>query len=79
MLKISPQAFNEIAVENGWVHDRGRLKGTVNASAMAGALGVSTSTITRAYDNGATGLGLIEKLMEVSDRSLDDLMVKVAA
>lgn len=76
MLKISPEALVEIAVKNDWIHKSGRLKGTVNASRMAAGLGVTTSTVTRAYDTGSTGLVLVEKLHDVSGISLDRLLVK---
>ncbi|WP_156316511.1 hypothetical protein [Leucobacter japonicus] len=69
----------EIAAQEGWIHDNGRLAGTINARRMAAGLGVSVSTITRAYDEGATGLLLLEKLHDISGLPLDSLVTKVAA
>ncbi|TQL46712.1 hypothetical protein FB562_2236 [Homoserinimonas aerilata] len=74
MLLISPSALTEVARENGWLHTSGRLAGTVNASKMALGLGVAKSTITRAYDGGAAGMALLEKLSSVSDLPLDALV-----
>lgn len=79
MLKIRTQALVEIANENGWLHTRGRLAGTINTRAMGEGLGVATSTVARAYDTGATGLSLVEKLQSLSGRSLDDLLARAEA
>lgn len=79
MLKLDTGAMVEIAAAAGWIHGSGRLSGTINARQMAAGLGVSVSTITRAYDDGATGLVLLEKLHDISGKSLDQLVTKVAA
>lgn len=78
MLQIEPQVLTSLAVEKGWMHETGRLAGTLNATAMAQSLGVSVSTVTRAYDTGAVGVTLLSKLKVASGWALDDL-VKVAA
>ena len=79
MLQIRPQVLEEIASDQGWLHSKGRLQGTVNTRQMAMSLGLSTSTVIRAYDGGSTGLKLLEKLSDISGKSLDELVVKVAA
>jgi hypothetical protein len=79
MLVINHQALREIAEKNGWLHDSGRLRGTINTTQMAKSLSVSVTTVIRAYDDGATGLKLLEKLSDISGKSLDELVVKVAA
>lgn len=76
MLKIRTQALVEIASENGWVHTRGRLAGTINTRAMGEGLKVATTTIARAYDTGTTGLALVEKLHDLSGRSFDDILIR---
>lgn len=77
MLQINPQTLESIAAKNGWLHERGRLKGSLNASAMAEALGVAKSTVTRAYDGAPAGAILIERLQSMSGLSLD-LIVSVS-
>ena len=62
MLRIEPEVLNQIAADRGWMHETGRLSGTLNATLMAQNLGVSVSTITRAYDTGALGVTLLTKL-----------------
>jgi hypothetical protein len=79
MLRIRTQALVEIADENGWLHTRGRLNGTINTRAMGEGLGVATSTVARAYDTGATGLSLVEKLHDLSGRSFDELLARADA
>jgi len=79
MLRVSPDALIQIATANGWIHDSGRLAGTINTTKMANGLGVSVTTVIRAYDEGSTGLRFLEKLQESSGMPLDDLVVKVAA
>lgn len=71
MLRIEPAVLNRIAADNGWTHARGRLAGTINATAMAKALGVSVSTITRAYDTGSLGVVLLGRLQQATGWSLD--------
>lgn len=73
MLRIEPAVLNQIAEERGWVHERGRLSGTINATAMAKSLGVSVSTVTRAYDTGSLGVVLLTRLQQVTGWSLDKL------
>ncbi|EYT61661.1 hypothetical protein [Microbacterium sp. UCD-TDU] len=73
MLRISPVVLERIASENGWMHERGRLKGTLNATAMAEHLQVAVSTVTRAYDTGALGTVLLSKLALLTGWSLDVL------
>lgn len=79
MLKVNPEALVEIATARGWVHDSGRLAGTINTTRMATGLDVSVTTVIRAYDEGATGLRFLEKLQDASGMPLDDLVIKVAA
>lgn len=79
MLKVDPATLTEIAKTNGWLHTSGRLAGTINTSAMALGLGVSKSTVNRAYDGGAAGLRLIEALHEISGVKFDDLLSKAVA
>lgn len=74
MMQIEPHVLNEIAAENGWVHKSGRLEGTINARAMALALGVATSTVTRAYDKGVVGVTLLSKLRTATGRATDSLV-----
>lgn len=77
MLQLNRAKLTEIAADNGWVHQSGRLAGTINARAMANAIGVSTSTITRAYDEGAGGFKLLDLLQAHSDSTFDDLLIRV--
>lgn len=79
MLKIDPVTLTDIAEKNGWLHETGRLAGTINASLMADGLGVAKTTITRAYISGATGIVLLEKLQDLSGLPLDTIVRKVAA
>lgn len=79
MLRIEPQVLNKLATENGWIHETGRLAGTLNATLMAQHLGVSVSTITRAYDCGVVGVTLLTKLKLASGWPLDDLVSVVEA
>lgn len=79
MLKIDPEQLTRIAESHGWLHTSGRLKGTVNARQMAAAIGVNTTTITRAYDGGSVGPRLLLRLKAVSGVSLDDLVRDDAA
>jgi len=79
MLKVSQEAMEDIAAKRGWMHERGRLRNTINTTQMAAGLGVSVTTVIRAYDEGATGLKLLELLQDVSGKSLDELVVKVTA
>ncbi|WP_136057298.1 hypothetical protein [Microbacterium sp. K24] len=79
MLRIEPEVLCRLAAERGWMHKTGRLAGTLNATAMAQQLGVSVSTVTRAYDTGAVGVVLLGKLKLVSGWSLDDLVSVVEA
>lgn len=74
MLTINPAALTDIAEKQGWLHTTGRLNGTINAARMAEALGVSKTTITRAYDGGGAGPKLLSKLQDVSGLPLDDLV-----
>lgn len=80
MLRIEPEVLCKLAAERGWLHASGRLAGTPNATLMAERLGVSVSTITRAYDTGSIGTTLLAKLKVASGWPLDDLVhVAVAA
>jgi|GEM_PF-5382830 len=79
MLRISPSVLTEIARENDWLHNRGRLKGTINATKMAAEIGVAKSTVMRAYDQGTTGLLFLERLHDKSGLPLDMILEKVPA
>lgn len=79
MLLFDPRVIDLIASEHGWLHTKGRLAGTVNASKMAEGLGVAKTTITRAYDGGSAGIVLLERLREVSGMPLDSLVMKKAS
>lgn len=79
MLKIRTDIMAEIAEQNGWIHKSGRLAGTINTTQMAMNLGLSTTTIIRAYEDGATGLKLLAKLSDISGKTLDELVERVAA
>lgn len=79
VLQINRAEMTAIAEENGWMHTRGRLAGTINAAAMAQGIGVHTATVTRAYDTGSVGLKLLENLAEHSGRTYDQLLKKRAA
>ncbi|MBW1639285.1 hypothetical protein G3H63_09400 [Microbacterium resistens] len=74
MLHINPVAMVDIAREHGWLHESGRLAGTINAAQMALGLGVAKTTVTRAYDGGAAGIVLLEKLQDLSGLPLDALV-----
>jgi len=79
MLQIRPETMVSIALARGWVHTRGKLRGSINAAAMAEGLGVASTTITRAYEgNQQAGPLLVEKLHSVSGVSFDDLLEIVA-
>lgn len=71
MLRINPAVLDQIASQNGWMHERGRLAGTLNATMMAEHLHVSVSTVTRAYDKGALGTVMLAKLALLTGWSLD--------
>jgi hypothetical protein len=75
MLAIRPAELTEVARKNGWLHTRGRLKDTINASRMATGLGVDKSTVSRIYDGGPAGVVFLEKLISVG-ASLDALVVR---
>jgi hypothetical protein len=79
MLIINPAALTDIAKANGWLHETGRLKGTINASQMAIALGVAKTTLTRAYDGGGAGTQLLTRLQDLSGLSLDELTERKSA
>jgi len=74
LLQIDPSALEQIAAANGWLHTRGRLKGTINAAAMADGIKVHRSTVLRAYDGGRAGDVLMERLLAVTDLPLGDIV-----
>lgn len=74
MLRIKPAVLERLATENGWMHEKGRLAGTLNATVMAEHLGVSVSTVTRAYDTGALGVTLLTRLKLASGWTLDEIV-----
>lgn len=78
MYKFNPGAIEVLAADRGWIHASGRLAGTLNASKMATHLGVAKTTVTRAYDGGAAGLTLLEKLSDESGKPLEFFLVKAA-
>lgn len=76
VLQINPEAMISIAKTQGWIHARGQLAGEINAAAMAEALGVATSTISRAYEGSTQASAtLAEKLHQISGLSFDEILL----
>lgn len=74
MLTIKPQTLERVAAQRGWLHQSGRLRGTVNVAAMAKAIGMDRSTVMRAYEHGTVGTELLEKLHIATGLSFDALI-----
>lgn len=77
MLKITSDTIVKVAADHGWLHGSGRLAGTLNASQMALGLGVSVSTVTRAYESGDFGMVFLERLHAASRTPFDELITVV--
>ncbi|WP_345750076.1 hypothetical protein [Microbacterium rhizophilus] len=77
MLKITPQTLERVAREYGWMHQSGRLDGTLNATKMARGLGVAVSSVTRAYDTGVIGETLLTRIALKTGWSLDSIVTVV--